>query len=79
MAGVGSRVAQGVPEPLACSVGGLAVTPQGLTLDGTCTTQTMANVALTDTALVIAALGPRGSDKLYQAALNRAVELEDLA
>jgi Glucose-6-phosphate dehydrogenase subunit len=31
---------------------------------------------LADEALVTAALGPRGADKLYQAALRRAVELE---
>jgi hypothetical protein len=36
----------------------------------------VAQPPLPDEALVTAALGPRGSDKLYQAALRRAVELE---
>jgi hypothetical protein len=30
----------------------------------------------TDEELVVAALGSRGNDKLYQSALHRAVELE---
>lgn len=52
-------------------------TPQGLTIDGACPSHTIPHVVHTDESLVIAALGPRGSDKLYQAALHRAVELED--
>lgn len=48
-----------------------------LTIEGAGPTHTVPHVTLADEALVVAALGPRGSDKLYQAALHRAVELED--
>lgn len=51
----------------------------GLTIDGACPLHELPHVVLADEALVVAALGPRGSDKLYQAALHRAVELEDAA
>jgi hypothetical protein len=51
----------------------------GLTIDGACPSRELPHVVLADEALVVAALGPRGSDKLYQAALHRAVELEDAA
>lgn len=52
-------------------------TDAGLTIEGAGPTHTVPHVTLADEALVVAALGPRGSDKLYQAALHRAVELED--
>lgn len=52
-------------------------TEAGLTIEGAGPTHTVPHVTLADEALVVAALGPRGSDKLYQAALHRAVELED--
>ena len=54
-------------------------TDAGLTLEGAGPAHTVPHVTLADEALVVAALGPRGSDKLYQAALHRAVELEDAA
>ncbi|MEW5738772.1 MAG: glucose-6-phosphate dehydrogenase assembly protein OpcA [Myxococcota bacterium] len=52
-------------------------TAAGLTIDGTWPTHTLPHVTLADEALVVAALGPRGRDKLYPAALHRATELED--
>lgn len=52
-------------------------TDAGLTLDGSWPARALPHVALADEALVVAALGARGRDKLYPAALHRAIELEE--
>ncbi len=55
----------------------VTATAQAFTIDGACPSHTVPVTTHGDDSLVIAALGPRGADRLYQSALHRAVELED--
>lgn len=54
----------------------VASTSAGVTVEGAGAAHTVPHLTLADEALVTAALGPRGSDRLYHAALQRAVEFE---